>query len=184
MISYLTNNELQNAVFHFRPPRPLSSKYNDERELIWRQELEKAKELSKAIWNGIVYTIEKMLQPDEETLHIVLSCCEYKDIIFRINKGRSNILKEYGISHLPKYITLDCIPVTRDGKFVFGIRGNSTILDSGCIGLIGGTANKNEMILDAIRDIVKGEHVGLFGTINHLVNDFIFKGIVMRKNQY
>ncbi len=47
-----------------------------------------------------------------------------------------------------------------------------------------GEANKKEMIIDAIRDIVKGEHVGPFGTINHLCNDFIFKGIVMRKNQY
>lgn len=155
MISYLTNNELQNAVFHLRPPRPLSEKYNDERELIWRQKLEKAKESGKGIWNGIVYTIEEMLQSDEETLHIVLSSCEYKDIIFRINKGRSNIIKEYGISHLPKYITLDCIPVTRDRKFVFGIRGNSTILDGGCIGLIGGTANKDEMEINCGEDLKK-----------------------------
>ena len=155
MISYLTNYELQNAVFHLRPPRQLSEKYNDERELVWRHELERTKKSGKGIWNGIVYTIEEMLQPDDETLHIVLSSCEYKDIVFRIKKGRSNILKEYGISHLPKYITLDCIPQTRDRKFVFGIRGNSTILDGGCIGLIGGTANKDEMEINCVEDLKK-----------------------------
>jgi hypothetical protein len=96
-----------------------------------------------------------MLKPDEDILHIVLSSCEYKDILFRIRKGRSDIIREYGISHLSKYITMDCIPVTRDGKFVFGIRGDSTIVDGGCIGLIGGTANKDEMEIKRGSDLKK-----------------------------
>ena len=119
------------------------------------QELEKAEETGKSVWNGIVYTIEEMLRPDEETLHIVLSSCEYKDIIFRIRAERSYIMQEFGISHLSKYITLDCIPVTKDGKFVFGIRGGSTIVDKGCIGLIGGTANKDEMEIHRGEDLKK-----------------------------
>ena len=155
MISYLTNNELQTAVFHFRPPGAFSDKYIDEREEVWKRELMKAKESGKAIWNGIVYTIEEMLQPDEETLHIVMGSCEYKDIIFRIVKGRPNIVKEYGLSYMPKYVTLDCIPVTRDGKFVFGIRGNSSLPDGGSIGLIGGTANKDEMEINSGADFGK-----------------------------
>lgn len=155
MISYLTDNEIQSAIFHFQPPRPLSEGYTIERELVWRQELEKAEQTGKSIWNGIVYTIEEMLQPDEEALHIVLSSCEYKDILFRIRKDRSYIIKEYGVSHLSRYITMDCIPVTKDGKFVFGIRGDSTIVDAGCIGLIGGTANKDEMEINRGDDLKK-----------------------------
>jgi hypothetical protein len=155
MISYLTNRELQNAVFHFSPPSVFSESYVNEREKVWQQELIKAEASGKDIWNGIVYTIEEMLQPDEETLHISLGSCEYKDIIFRIVKGRPTIVKEYGISHLPKYITLDCIPVTKDGKFVFGIRGNSSLPDGGSIGLIGGTANKDEMEIRSFTDLKK-----------------------------
>ena len=155
MISYLTNRELQAAVFHFRPPSVFTDQYVSEREEVWNRELERAEETGIDIWNGIVYTIEELLQPDEEILHIVLGSCEYKDIIFRIVKGRPNIINEYGISHLPKYITLDCIPVTKDGKFVFGIRGNSTLPDGGCIGLIGGTANKDEMEIRGFDDLEK-----------------------------
>ncbi len=155
MISYLTDKELKNAVIRFRAPASLSGKYLEERETIWKQEFEKANKSGKSIWNGTVYTIEEMLQPDEEKLYFVFSTCEYKDIVFRIKKGRSNIIKEYGISYLPKYITLDCITVTTDNKFVFGIRNNSTILDSGHIGLIGGTANQDEMEINSVKDLTK-----------------------------
>jgi hypothetical protein len=155
MISFLTDNEMQHAVFHFRSPIPLSEKYNIEKEIIWEEEIEKAKKTGKKIWNGVVYTIEEMLQYDEETIHFVLSTCEYKDVLFRIVKDRSVIIRDYGISHLPKYITMDCIPVTKDGKFVFGIRGNSTLPDGGCIGLIGGTANMDEMEIGSGADLNK-----------------------------
>ena len=174
MISCLTDHELNNAVFHFRPPGPISGEYIDERELFWKQETEQAKESGKEVWNGIVYTMEEMLRYDEEELHIVLSTCEYKDIIFRIRKGRKNIFKEYGISHLQKYITMDCIPVTGDGKFVFGIRGNSTIVDDGTVGLIGGTANRDEMEIKGGEDIKKfmireiGEETGFTIKENNL----------------
>ncbi len=116
MISYLTLKELQNTVILFRPAISLSEKYKDEREIIWKQQLEKAEESGISIWNGVIYTIEEMLQIDEENIQIVLSTCEYKDIVFRINNRKSNIVKKYGISHIPKYITLDCIPITTDGK--------------------------------------------------------------------
>lgn len=43
-----------------------------------------------------------------------------------------------------------------------------------------GEANKKEIILDEVRKLVINENEGKLGEINHLVNDFIFKGITTK----
>lgn len=74
--------------------------------------------------------IDKFVQIDDENIIMVLGVCEFKDIIFRINKGIPYIAKKYGISYITEFITLDCIPVTTDNKFVFGLRYNNTNVNS------------------------------------------------------
>jgi 8-oxo-dGTP pyrophosphatase MutT (NUDIX family) len=153
MILFLTKNSLKNAVFHYQTREKFSENYLREREIVWQKHLDKAKNAGKSVWNGIIYTLEDIIQTDEQNLHLVLGTCEFKDIVFRINKGVSQIIEKYGISHINKYITLDCIPVTNDGKFIFGIRGKTTNVASGSIGLIGGTANKDEMLIKSEKDL-------------------------------
>ncbi len=152
MISYLTDKEIQNVKIDFRVNKSLSEAYIEERELIWLERISKTKKLGKSIWNGTIYTIEKLIQIDEENIYIVMGDCEFKDIVFRISKGVPYIIEKYGVSHVPIFITLDCIPITTDGKFVFGLRGNNTNVENECIGLIGGTANKDEMEIHSIEE--------------------------------
>ncbi len=155
MISYLTDTETKNIKIQFQENNNLSGNYIEERESIWNERIASTKKQGKNIWNGIIYTINKFLQIDDENIHIVLNTCEFKDIVFRINKGIPYIIEKYGISYISEFITLDCIPVTKDGKFVFGLRGNNTNVNNGSIGLIGGTANKDEMEIHSINDFKK-----------------------------
>ncbi len=155
MISYLTDAEIKKIRIQFQENTNLSEEYIKERESIWNERITITKKLGKNIWNGIIYTIDKFLQIDDRNIHMSLNTCEFKDIVFRINKGIPYIIKKYGISYISKFITLDCIPITTDGKFVFGLRGNNTNVDSGSIGLIGGTANKDEMEIHSFNDFTK-----------------------------
>lgn len=155
MIIYLSETELLNAQISFQIPEQIPDKYLVERETVWNAHMLKAGKAGKNIWNGIIYSIKEWVQTDEENLIIVLSSCEFKDIVFRNHKGINYIIKNYGIDWISKFITFDCIPVTKDGQYVFGIRGNTTNVKTGSIGLIGGTANKDEMEIRAPLDFKK-----------------------------
>ncbi|MCF6239752.1 MAG: hypothetical protein L3J74_00215 [Bacteroidales bacterium] len=155
MIIHLSETELLKAQISFQPPTQMSSRYLIERENVWSEHIRKAYKSGKNIWNGIIYTINDWIQIDEENLLIKLSSCEFKDIVFRNYKGVTYVLNNYGIDSMSKFITLDCIPVTNDGKYVFGIRGNTTNVKNGSIGLIGGTANKDEMEITSTVDFKK-----------------------------
>lgn len=153
MITYLTDSELKNIHIQFRERKNLTEEYVNERELIWNNRIAETEKLGKNFWNGIIYSVDRFLQIDDRNIHIVLSSCEFKDVVFNIKKGIPYIIEKYGISNLSEYITLDCIPVTKDGKFVFGIRNNNTNVNSGSIGLIGGTANRDEMEINSKTDL-------------------------------
>ncbi len=155
MIIRLSETELVNAQISYQIPKPLPNRYLTERENVWNKHIRKAVKSGKNIWNGIIYTIIDWTQIDKENLFITLSSCEYKDIVFRNNKGLTYIIRNYGIESISKFITFDCIPVTSDGKYVFGLRGNTTNVKSGSIGLIGGTANKDEMEITSPDDFKK-----------------------------
>jgi len=152
MITFFSPAELASAEIIFTGPAKSSPRYITERDEIWEQKLAKAEKENRKLWNGTIYTIEKLLQIDEENLKIVLSFCEFKDIVFRISKGIPYMQSAFGIDHIPKFITVDCIPISSDGKFVFGLRGNKTNVADGSIGLLGGTVNKDEMEISTFND--------------------------------
>lgn len=74
-----------------------------------------------------------------------MSTCEYKDVILRMVKGRGSILEKYGAGYFLNTSGVTWIPVTQDGRFVFGIRGDYAGRGTHPMGLIGGTLNKDEM---------------------------------------
>lgn len=152
MITYFTEAELENVQIQFRERHNLTEEYINEREMIWNEIIAETEKLGKSVWNGIIYSIDRFLQFNDKNIHIVLSSCEFKDIVFKIKKGIPYIVEKFGISNVAEFITLDCIPVTTDGKFVFGLRNNTTNVDGGSIGLIGGTANKDEMEINSMTD--------------------------------
>jgi hypothetical protein len=155
MITYLSDTELNNVQIQTIENRSQTEEYIKERELIWNERIWETEKLGKKVWNGTIYSIDRFVQIDDRNIHIVLNSCEFKDIIFKIKKGIPYIVEKYGISNVAEFITLDCIPITTDGKFVFGLRNNNTNVNSGSIGLIGGTANRDEMEINSISDFSK-----------------------------
>jgi 8-oxo-dGTP pyrophosphatase MutT (NUDIX family) len=130
----------------------ISRRYRDERERVWQARLARAEALGKKLWNGELYTIET-LEMRRGRLEIEMGSCEFKDVVFRIERGAESLEEEFGPEHVPRYVTADCIPTTADGKFVFGIRSSGTNVPGGRLGLIGGTLNKDEMAIDGFADI-------------------------------
>ena len=131
-----------------------SPAYLEERERVWQARLTKAQTTGEHLWNGEPYTIEHFIQVDETHVLLEMSSCEYKDIVFRVTKGVAAIVQTYGTDYLPQYVTVDCIPVTSDGRFIFGVPAPLTTAPSGMVGLIGGMLNKDEMTVSSFADIV------------------------------
>ena len=153
MIIRFSQDELHKLSIRQIDRGVLSETYRRERQGVWDIKLAAARAEGRDLWNGEVYTIENIIQYDEDCIVIEMSSCEYKDIVLQTEKGVEAIVKQYGTDYLLRFVTVDCIPITRDGRFVFGIRGGKTIVGTGALGLIGGTLNKDEMSVERFSDI-------------------------------
>ena len=151
--------ERQHFTFQESPRRPLSSAYLEAREKVWQQKLDDAHVRGLELWNGEIYVIERFIQTDESDLVIELSTCEYKDITFTSHHTIQGIVRDYGADHLHPYITINGIPVTEDGRCVFGLRSAHIFASDNMIGLIGGTANKDEMPINALDEVRRFMHM-------------------------
>jgi hypothetical protein len=149
----------QHLTFQESPRKALSSAYLEAREKVWQQKLDDAHVRGLELWNGEIHTIERFIQTDESHLVIELSTCQYKDITFTIHHTIQGIVRDYGADHLHPYITINGIPVTEDGRCEFGLRGAHIFASDNMIGLIGGTANKDEMPINALDDMRRFMHM-------------------------
>lgn len=133
--------------------RPLSDGYLTAREQGWTRRQQRAATEGTHIWNGEIYTIERILQYDEQRLVLEMATCEFKDIVYRVQEGVEAIEGRHGSDHVMPFVTVDCLPMTADGKLVFGVRSRGTTAQPGTLGLIGGTLNRDEMVVERFADI-------------------------------
>lgn len=100
-------------------------------ENIWGEELTKAKQAGKLMYNGLHYRLED-IKIGEQTINLRISPLDFKT---RMGIG---ILSE--TTEMPMLATLNIggFVETTDGKFVFGKKGNLTLAEEGKIEFIGG----------------------------------------------
>ncbi len=153
MIIHLSGTELEHLSFQPVERGERSSAYLAERELAWAAQMEKVLARNDKMWNGEVYTLEEILTPAEGQVRFIVSTAEYKDAVFKWEKGLTYIEETYGIPYLFRFMTVDCVPVTRDGKFIFGIRGDGGGGGLHPISPIGGGLNKDEMEVHDFADV-------------------------------
>ena len=143
MITYFSDKELGNIKIQKISPSPLPAAYLTEREKVWQVKMEEAVKTGAQLWNGEVYTLDKLIQWTDDQILLNLGTCEYKDILYRIYQRSQST--EYLLNHpVLQYLTVCCIPVTTDDRFVFGIRSGQTAVMQGSLSLIGGTLNKDK----------------------------------------
>ena len=95
-----------------------------EREQVWAEQMERVLARNGHMWNGEIYTLEDMFVPAPDQVILGMSTCEYKDLVFGFLKGHTYIAGKYGEDYLPRFTGVSCVPLTKDGKFVFGIRAD------------------------------------------------------------
>jgi hypothetical protein len=57
------------------------------------------------------------------------------------------------------YVPINCIPITEDGRCVFGLRVSHIFASDNMLGLIGGVANKDEMPITSLGDVQRFMHM-------------------------
>lgn len=126
-----------------------SDQYLELREEIWQESEIKMKAQNKEFFNGELYTIEKIQNNHLDETEIIFGLCEFKDIMMK----RKNL--NFCISHneLDLHTSADLLLKCSDDKFIFGIRDNKTSLKAGSIGTIGGSLNKDEMVITKFSNI-------------------------------
>jgi hypothetical protein len=153
MIIQFSEAELNQLTIQPVERRERSAAYIAEREQVWTGQMETVQARGGQMWNGEVYTFEEILCTGEEQITLRASTCEYKDLVFRKRMGKNYILRQYGEDHLCHYSGVNCVPVTRDGKYIFGIRADQPEQGTPPVGGIGGTLNKDEMEIHSFADI-------------------------------
>jgi hypothetical protein len=154
MIIQFTEGELKSLMIQPLERWERSSAYLEEREQVWTAEMEKVIARHDHMWNGEIYTLEEIV-PSAEQVTFRVSTGEFKDAIFRQVKGHPYVVEKYGPDYFFRFMTVDCVPVTQDGKFVFGIRGDWAGGGTHPVGIIGGGINKDEMEIQNFSDICR-----------------------------
>lgn len=152
MIMQFSSSELDNLTFDLVPRRDSNPTYLVDRERVWREQMARVQERNGHMWNGEIYTWEDVLIPDENNVIIRVSTCEYKDVVFRFVQGRKYVSERYGDEAIVRIMGVNVMPITADGKFVFGQRADRP--EQGApVGGIGGTLNKDEIEIHTFADI-------------------------------
>ena len=152
MITHFSETELARLTIEPLARRERPAAYLHEREQVWTAQMEKVLARGGQMWNGEIYTLEDIFSADPDQLVLRMSTCEYKDLVFRFLKGPADIVKRYGPDHLVRFSGVNCVPLTQDGKYVFGIRADRPEQGQP-IGCIGGTLNQDEMVIHTFADI-------------------------------
>lgn len=148
MFTLFTSTELQSIEIQKKSPPTRSEAYQLKRDQLWALKEQEATQKNKSLWNGIIYTVEDLVQTDENKIRLELSTCEYKDILFKIY----NPTETQTLAPRIHYLTVCSIPMTLDNRFVFGLRGSTTAIMSNSIGLIGGSVNEDEREIQTFSD--------------------------------
>jgi 8-oxo-dGTP pyrophosphatase MutT (NUDIX family) len=152
MLTQFSETELNRLTIQTVDCWERTSAYLEEREQVWAGQMEKVLARKGQMWNGEIYTFEDILTRGDEQIVMRMSTCEYKDLVFRFLKGQEYIAGRFGEAYLFRFTGVTCVPLTADGKYIFGIRADRP--EQGApIGVIGGTLNKDEMEIHSFADI-------------------------------
>lgn len=151
MIIDLSNLDFDRVEIEFRDRfREYPDDYIREREKIWQQQKSVC---GDNLWNGTVYTIERFSLLSPNKVAIALSICQYKDLIFKRFYGGDNIIRDYGSDLLVYHTAVLIIPITKDGKYVFGVVAKNGFFEAGKVVLLGGALNYDEGKVNNFEDI-------------------------------
>lgn len=154
MIIHFSSSELDNLTFDLVPHRDPTPAYLADRERTWDEQMARVQALNGHMWNGEIYTWEDVLIPDTNRVIIRVGTCEYKDVVFRFHQGREYVSGRYGDEALVRIMGVNVMPLTADGKFVFGQRADRP--EQGApVGGIGGTLNKDEIEIHTFADVCR-----------------------------
>jgi len=153
MIIQFTEAEIQNLTIQPVERPQCSAVYLEEREQAWAAQMKRVLALNGKMWNGEVYTLEDIISPAEGQIILRMSTCEYKDLVFRLQKGRDYIASHFGEDYLFRFTGVNCAPLTQDGKYIFGIRADWLEQGDPPVWGICGTLNKDEMEIHSFADI-------------------------------
>lgn len=150
MIIQFTEAELQNLIIQPVARPECSAVYLEEREQAWVAQMERVLARNGHMWNGELYTLDEIQSLIEGQVVLRLGTCEYKDLVFQALQGGATIATRFGENHCLHFSGVICVPVTLDGKFVFGIRADR---GEPTFGGIGGNLNKDEQEVHSFTDI-------------------------------
>lgn len=170
MIIKIDTDQVCKIKLEFEGKRQFSQRYIDFREKVWMEKVKSGKKAGKEFWNGKLYTLEGIIQYDLSDITITLGECEYKDYIVKKSSGPKVIEKRYGRSYLQIHCGLGILPVTKDGKYIFGIKKTTVTLEKDILGYISGVFNKDEMVVKSFEDIRKFAHKELIEESNIVVD--------------
>ena len=126
-----------------------SSEYLQQRELAW----DRAKTRhGDNLWNGKVCTIRHAAVRDAR-LDISTGSCEYKDIVFKREIGADRLAQRFGPAAVDCHTFTAALPITADGRLIFGRVGSGTIQSEGLLDFVGGSLNLDEHPIRSIEDI-------------------------------
>ena len=183
MIIHFSNTELNHLTFQLQERWERSAAYIEERDQVWDIEMAKVLARQDRMWNGEIYTLEEIVPAAGERITLRVSTSEYRDFIFRNVKGESYIASRFGQDYLFRGMALDCLPVTQDGKFVFGIRADWAGNGTHPVGMIGGTMNKDEMEIHTFEDVRQfmGKEIAEETDLPCLIEDLKFYGLLYQE---
>lgn len=152
MFIQFTEAEIQNLTIQPVERPQWSAMYLEEREQAWTAQMEQVLARNGHMWNGEIYTWEDILIPNENRVILRVGTCEYKDVVFRFLQGHEYVNERYGDESLVRIMGVNVMPVTADGKFVFGQRADRP--EQGApVGGIGGMLNKDETEIRTFAEI-------------------------------
>ncbi len=152
MFIQFTEAEIQNLTIQPVERPPCSAAYLEEREQAWAAQMERVLARNGHMWNGEPYTWEDILIPEGNRVIIRVGTCEYKDVVFRFIQGRAYVNERYSDEPPVRIMGVNVMPLTADGKFVFGQRVDRP--EQGApVGGIGGLLNKDEIEIHTFADV-------------------------------
>lgn len=131
-------------------PPELLPEYVELRDRTWEKKVQDGVSVGKEFTNGVIYRFLGI-----ENDQIKLTTMMYSDRMFKKAMSPSEIVSQFGESHLMIHGLTNIIMVTTDGYIAVGIKKMSTYLEKGKLAHVSGNLNKDEVEINTFEDIYR-----------------------------
>lgn len=132
---------------------PLSKEYEEERNRIWISKVEEGRKVGKPFFNGELYRYMGVDNESSPEPVLRLGLMTYADRLMKTVVPIDEIESRYGSDHVMIHSCVDAIPVTTDGKIVYGVKKRSVDLVEGKVGYVSGNMNADEVRVRTFEDV-------------------------------